>query len=989
MDKFYDHKSIERKWQKAWDKQTVFVANEEGNKSKKFYTLSMFPYPSSQGLHVGHPESYTAVDILARVKKLQGYDVLNPIGWDAFGLPAENYAIKVGIPPWQTTTESIQNFTRQVKSFGFSYDWSREINTSDPSYYKWTQWLFLQLLKHGLAYKKKANVNWCGFCQTVLANEQVVENKCERCGFEVVQKDLEQWFFKITQYAERLLSGLDTIDWPEHIKQAQRNWIGKSEGAEIDFKIKDSELSIKVFTTRPDTLYGATYMVLAPEHNLVQNLASRISNLEEVKKYINDTKKKTDLERTNLNKEKTGVELQGIKAINPANNKEVPIFIADYVLATYGTGAIMAVPAHDERDWEFAKKFNLEIIPVIKPKEKKTALILHGNGGNGQKNWYPWLRKELENRGYVVFTPDMPESDKPILEKWIDALTPLLPVINKETIIIGHSLGCPTAIQFVSQNKLQVKKLILVAPTHPQMEWNEIYKTHDKKNAEQMEKFTKVAVDWDLVQKSCQQIIGLFSDNDKYIPKSTLDLYQHDLPGTYHLYKGKGHFNHSDKIFELPELLEMIIDSAEINSGVLMNSGEFDGMESETAKQKITKKVGGKMKTQYRLRDWLVSRQRYWGAPIPIIYCDDCGVVPVPEKDLPVLLPQDVDFKPTGQSPLVYSKEFHKVVCPTCGKKAKRESDTMDTFVCSAWYFLRYCDPHNTESAFDKEKVAHWLPVDIYIGGAEHAVMHLLYARFITKALKDFKLLDIEEPFSQLRNQGMILGEDNQKMSKSRGNVINPDEVVSEYGADTMRIYEMFMGPLEDSKPWSTTSIIGARRFLEKIWLLTAEWIANGKSTDQSADLTKLFHKTIKKVTEDIVNLKFNTAISAMMILVNKMAKEKSFSPDLIGKFFIILSPFAPHIAEQLWQELGNDNLICTQEWPSYDKKLAQDEVVTIAVQINGKLRASIEVDMSVSEKEVLALVHSQENIQKYIAGKKIVKQIYIPGKIVNLVVKE
>jgi len=820
MDKFYDHKSIEQNWQKAWDKQAVFVANEEGNKSKKFYTLSMFPYPSSQGLHVGHPESYTAVDILARVKKLQGYNVLNPIGWDAFGLPAENYAIKVGIPPWQTTTESIQNFTRQVKSFGFSYDWSREINTSDPSYYRWTQWLFLQLLKHGLAYKKKANVNWCEHCQTVLANEQVVENKCERCGFEVVQKDLEQWFFKITEYAERLLSGLDTIDWPEHIKQAQRNWIGKSEGAEIEFNVQDTEFSIKVFTTRPDTLYGATYMVLAPEHELVQNLASRITNLEEVKKYINNTKKKTDVERTNLNKEKTGVELKGITAINPASGKEIPIFIADYVLATYGTGAIMAVPAHDERDFEFAKKFKLEIIPVIKS---------------------------------------------------VDVLE------NKKSKIKNQN------------DNLKIETI------------NSVYE----------------------------------------------------------------------------------------GVGTLINSEEFDGLDSETAKQKITKKVGGTLKTQYRLRDWLVSRQRYWGAPIPIIYCEDCGAVSVPEKDLPVLLPKDVDFKPTGESPLTTSQEFHKVMCPTCGKKAKRESDTMDTFVCSSWYFLRYCDPHNTECAFDKEKVAHWLPVDIYIGGAEHAVMHLLYARFITKALKDFKLLDIEEPFSQLRNQGMILGEDNQKMSKSRGNVINPDEVVSEYGADTMRIYEMFMGPLEDSKPWSTTSIIGARRFLEKIWLLTAEWIASGKPAEQSAELTKLFHKTVKKVTEDIANLKFNTAISAMMILVNKMAKEKSFSHDLIGKFFILLSPFAPHIAEQLWQELGNDDLICTQKWPPYDKKLSQDEVVTIVVQINGKLRASIEVDMSISEKEVLLLVHAQESIQKYIAGKQIIKQIYIPGKIVNLVVKE
>jgi leucyl-tRNA synthetase len=988
MDKFYDHQTIEKKWQQAWDKQAVFVATEKDDR-KKFYALCMFPYPSSAGLHVGHPESYTAIDIVARFKRLRGYNVLNPMGWDAFGLPAENYAIKVGTPPWQTTASSIKNFTRQVKSFGFSYDWKREINTSDPSYYKWTQWLFLQLLKNGLAYKKKAKVNWCEHCQTVLANEQVVDNKCERCGFEVMQKDLEQWFFKITDYAEKLLQGLDTIDWPEHIKQAQRNWIGKSEGAEIDFRIKNEELSIKVFTTRPDTLYGATYMVLAPEHELVIDLESRISNLDEVKKYINATKKKTDIERTNLNKEKTGKQLKGVMAINPANGKEIPIFIADYVLSTYGTGAIMAVPAHDERDWEFAKKYNLEITSVIKSSVKRTALILHGNGGDGQKNWYPWLKKELEVRGYEVFTPNMPESDNPMSEKWLQALKSLIPYINKESIIIGHSLGCPTAIQFIEKNKLSVKKLILVAPTHPEMQWENIYQTHEKENARLIEQFTKVKVNWGLVKSYCQEVIGLFSDNDKYIPLSTKDLFERDLPGEYFTFKSKGHFNHSDKIFELPELIDLIFNQAEIENGKLFNSGEFNGLDSETAMKKITKKVGGIMKTQYRLRDWLVSRQRYWGAPIPIIYCETCGTVPVPEKDLPVLLPQDVDFKPTGQSPLVSSKEFHNIVCPTCGKLARRESDTMDTFVCSSWYFLRYCDPQNTVAIFDKEKVAQWLPVDIYIGGAEHAVLHLLYARFVTKALKDFKLLNIEEPFLQLRNQGMILGEDNQKMSKSRGNVINPDEVVAEYGADTMRIYEMFMGPLEDSKPWSTTSIIGAHRFLEKVWLVVAEWIASGKPSATSPELIKLFHKTFKKVTEDIINFKFNTAISAMMILVNQMAKEKSFTPDLINKFFIILSPFAPHIAEELWQKVGGQGFVCQQTWPSYDDNIARDEIVTIAIQINGKLRASIDINSDLEQADVLTQVRAQVNIKKYIKGKTVVKEIYIPGKIVNLVVKE
>ncbi len=807
MDRYYDHKKIETKWQQLWEKESVFVVQEQ-TKQKKYYALCMFPYPSAAGLHVGHPESYTAVDIIARYHRHLGYNVLNPIGWDAFGLPAENYAIKVGVPPWETTAKSIDNFRRQIKSFGFSYDWSREISTADPNYYRWTQWLFLQMYKHGLAYKKKGKVNWCEHCQTVLANEQVINGQCERCQNEVRQKDLEQWFFKITDYAEELLSGLDMLDWPENIKLAQKNWIGKSVGAEIEFKIKNSVLSIKVFTTRPDTLYGATYIVLAPEHELIQSLESKIENKTEVNQYITATKKKSDLERISLNKEKTGVKLQGLKAINPANNKEIPVFIADYVLNTYGTGAIMAVPAHDERDWEFAKKYNLEIIQVIKPNSHKST---------------------------------------------------------------------------------------------------------DLKNIQ--------------------------------------------------LYTAEG---------------------------VLINSGEFNGLDSETAKQKITKKVNGKITTQYRLRDWLVSRQRYWGAPIPIIYCDDCGMMPVPEKDLPVLLPRDVDFKPTGQSPLVYSKIFHQVQCPKCGvsgQSVRREVDTMDTFVCSSWYFLRYCDPHNEQQAFSQEKVAYWLPVDLYIGGAEHAVLHLLYARFFTKALRDFGWLKISEPFLRLRNQGMILGEDNQKMSKSRGNVINPDEVVAEYGADTMRIYEMFMGPLEDTKPWSTSSIIGSRRFLEKLWLVVLEWLENNRPSVESKEMKKLVQQTIKKVSEDIVAIKFNTAISALMILVNFMAKEKSFSQESLHNLLVILNPFAPHITEELWQKIGNKDLLVTQPWPTWDKNLVQADSVTVAIQVNGKLRGSIEVSIDAKQSEVLSLAREQESIKKYISGKKVVKEIYVPGKIVNIVV--
>ncbi len=822
MNKYYDHKKIEAKWQQAWENSAVFTAREKSDKPK-YYALCMFPYPSAAGLHVGHPESYTAIDIIARFKRHNGYNVLNPIGWDAFGLPAENYAIKVGTPPWQTTAASIENFRRQIKSFGFSYDWSREVNTSDPNYYRWTQWMFLQMYHHGLAYKKQAKVNWCENCQTVLANEQVIDGRCERCQHEVQQKDLAQWFFKITDYAEELLAGLDDLDWPGHIKVAQRNWIGKSEGAEIEFRIhpvkstfggvkqfnrvKNEELSIKVFTTRPDTLYGATYMVLAPEHELLQKLESRIKNKEEVNKYLAATKKKSDLERTNLNKEKTGVELQGIKAINPANNKELPIFIADYVLSTYGTGAIMAVPAHDSRDWEFAKKYNLEIIEVIKSKNNSPA--------------------------------------------------------------------------------------------------------------DQTDLFT--------------------------------------------------------------------------GQGVLINSGEFTGLDSEVAKEKISQQVGGIMQTQYRLRDWLVSRQRYWGAPIPIIYCDHCGEVAVPEKDLPVLLPQDVDFKPTGQSPLVSSQEFHQVACPQCGstKNVRREVDTMDTFVCSSWYWLRYTDPTNSTAPFAKDKTAYWLPVDLYIGGAEHAVLHLLYARFFTKALRDFGFIQINEPFLRLRNQGMILGEDSQKMSKSRGNVINPDSVVEEYGADTMRLYEMFMGPLEDSKPWSTTSIIGMRRFLEKIWLVVDEWIDNGKPATESVKLNRLFAQTLKKVTTDIENIKFNTAIAAMMILVNQMAKAKSFSVENLKSFLIVLSPFAPHIAEELWATIGQAGLISEQVWPSWDEKLLQVDSITIAVQVNGKLRGNLLVATNTSEAEIKSAAKNLENVAKHIQGKQIKKEIYIPGKIVNIVIKE
>ncbi|OIO48552.1 MAG: leucine--tRNA ligase [Parcubacteria group bacterium CG1_02_41_12] len=851
----YDHKSIEKKWQQRWEKERVFEVKDEisppvfrgglkgGFQDKKRYVLDMFPYPSGQGLHVGHPEGYTATDIFSRYLRMNGYQVLHPMGWDAFGLPAENYAIKIGVHPKKSMKDNIATFTRQLKSFGFSYDWSREVSTCDPEYYKWTQWLFLQFYKQGLAYKKEAPVNWCDSCKTVLANEQVVNGACERCHNEVVQKDLEQWFFKITDekrgYPDRLLKNLDDLDWPEPIKLMQRNWIGRSEGAKITFPVviarspvlgatRQSRVNrnehgiaaiantlprndISVFTTRPDTLFGATYMVLAPEHKLVHELRGQISNWDEIEKYRKVSASKRALERTDLAKEKSGVELKGVKAINPANNEEIPVWIADYVLSSYGTGAIMAVPGHDERDFEFAKKFGLEIREVIKTES------------------------------------------------------------------------------------------------------------------------------------------------------------------------------------ELPS----------IGAGKMINSAEFDGMESEEAKEKITKKVGGEMAVQYKLRDWLISRQRYWGAPIPIIYCDKCGEQPVDEKDLPVLLPDDVDFRPHGESPLARSESFQKVVCPKCGAGAKRESDTMDTFVDSSWYFLRYTDPKNNKKFADKKKIKTWLPVDTYVGGAEHAVMHLMYARFFCMALKDIGLLNFEEPFTSLHNQGLIMGPDGQKMSKSRGNVINPDEVVGNLGADTVRMYEMFMGPLEDSKPWDTDGIVGVRRFVERVWGMLELQNPNAKcqikskcqnsnanNNNSEINIEPELHKTIKKVQEDIESFSFNTAISQMMIFVNTVYKTGEISREHFETFLKILNPFAPHVTNELWEMLGHKNLIEKEKWPEVDVLLLSEDKINYVVQVNGKLRGSVEMEAGAAEYDVAQAAQKDENVAKHLSGKKIVKQIFVEGRLINFVVK-
>ncbi len=804
--KSYDHKKIEKKWQDRWEKESAYQAVDNSD-SPKAYILDMFPYPSGAGLHVGHVEGYTATDIYSRFKRMQGMNVLHPMGWDAFGLPAENYAIKTKVHPDETTNAAINTFRTQIKALGLSYDWTREIGTHTPEYYRWTQWFFLTLFNNGLAYKKMGKVNWCPKDQTVLANEQVVDGKCERCGTVVEQKDLEQWYFGITKYAEDLITGLDTIDWPESTKAAQKNWIGKSEGAEIDFAIAESDQKITVFTTRADTLFGATYLVLAPEHPwvtaMIEGGVTILTNTDAVKSYIAATKMKTDLDRQEQVKEKTGVCLEGVWAINPANQEKIPIYIADYVLPQYGTGAIMAVPAHDVRDFAFAEKFNLPIKLVIS------------------------------------------NDDDP----------------SKE--IIGESLYTGTL-------------------------------------------------------------------------------------------------------------------------GILVNSGSYSGMMPNNAKRAITEKFG-RAKTTYKLRDWLVSRQRYWGAPIPIIYCDTCGMVPVPEKDLPVLLPRDVDFMPTGESPLKRSESFQHVSCPTCGKPARRESDTLDTFVCSSWYFFRFADPHDTDTFASKELLQKWLPVDLYMGGAEHTVLHLLYARFFTKVLQTLGYISFNEPFLKMRHQGIILAEDGRKMSKSLGNVINPDDVVSVYGADSLRVYEMFMGPIEQSKPWNTNSIIGSRRFLERVWGLYPN--VTDRPLSSGGLLEILLNQTVKKVTGDIEGLKFNTAISAMMVLINAIPPKSEVPRAFYETLLKLLAPFAPHISHELWELSGHTTELRLEAWPVADELKSKGTTVHIAIQINGKTRSDVDAPVD-SDKATLEKI-ARDVVAGKLEGKTVSRVIVVPNRLVNFVVTE
>ena len=800
----YNHKAVEEKWQKIWEDKGVFHASDDTEK-EKFYALIEFPYPSGQGLHVGHPRPHTALDTVARKRRLEGYNVLYPIGWDAFGLPTENYAIKNHIHPEIVTKKNIARFKKQIQSLGISFDWSREINTTDPEYYKWTQWIFIQLYKHGLAYKKEMNVNWCTSCKCVLANEEVVNGVCERCGSEVVHKVKSQWMLKITKYADRLINDLDLVNYPDRVKAQQKNWIGRSKGAEVDFTTTTGD-TLTIYTTRADTLYGATYMVISPEHPMIEKWADKISNMDEIKKYQEAAARKSDFERTEVAKEKTGVRIDGVNAINPVNNKEIPIFISDYVLVSYGTGAIMAVPAHDTRDWEFAKKFDLPIIEVVK-------------GGNVQEEAYTDCAK-----------------------------------------------------------------------------------------------------------------------------------------------------------------------------GIMVNSGMLDGLTVDEAKKKIidwlTSEGKGHSKVNYKLRDWVFSRQRYWGEPIPMVYCEKCGYVPIDEKDLPLRLPMVESYEPTdnGESPLAKMTDWINTTCPCCGGKAKRETDTMPQWAGSSWYYLRYMDPHNKNAIASKEALNYWSPVDWYNGGMEHTTLHLLYSRFWHKFLYDIGVVPTPEPYAKRTSHGMILGENGEKMSKSRGNVVNPDEIVDEYGADTMRLYEMFIGDFEKAAPWSKASIRGCRRFVERYWNLQSVLIDGDKIRPE---LEGAFNKAIKKVGEDIENIKFNTAIATLMALINDISNVKSINKEELRIFSILLNPFAPHVTEEVYEacKLGN-GILAEAEWPEYDESKCVDESVEIVVQVNGKIKAKLNIPVDADKDAVLDLAKNDENVKKAIDGMKIIKEIVVPKKLVNLVVK-
>lgn len=940
MDKI---QNVEKKWQEYWKNHHTFEAHIDKSK-EKYYYLVEFPYPSGAGLHVGHVRSYTALDTLARKKRLMGYNVLFPMGWDAFGAPAEQYAIKNHIHPSIAVKENIKTFKSQIEKLGISFDWSREFATTDPEYYKWTQWQFLQFFKHGMAYKAKKNINWCPKCKMGLSNEDSSGGVCERCGTQVVQKEKEQWMLRMSDYAEDLIDGLNDTDFQERTKVAQINWIGKSTGAEVDFKLKQVNEKLTVYTTRPDTLYGVTFMVIAPEHPYVDLYSGLIKNMNEVIDYREQTNKKTEFERTQLVKDKTGIKLEGLSAINPINNKEIPIYISDYVMMNYGTGAIMAVPAHDTRDYDFAKKFGIDIIQVL---EEETGTP-HSD--------------ESKKNSIVAIVYDE-KQDKYLTINWGN---------NGGRLFVGgtikeneSSLEC--AIREIAE-ETGYTDISLVKTA---FKINHHYYAYNKDKY-----FNIQATPFLFTLNSDKMVSQNLDDDEKFqVEWVSKDIIQKEIVDELH-----------KKSFEYT-----VNETAMVGDGIHINSDVLDGLHKEEAISKmisyLEEKGIGRKKTNYKLQDWIFTRQRFWGEPIPLIYCDDCGWVAVPDEDLPVLLPNVAEYEPTddGESPLARIEEFVNTTCPHCGKPAKRETDTMPNWAGSSWYWLRYMDPHNDKEFASREALEYWGKVDWYNGGMEHATRHLLYARFWNQFLYNIGLVPNKEPFKVRASHGMILGEGGVKMSKSLGNVINPDDIVAEYGADTLRTYEMFIGDYEKEATWSEQGLNGCKRYLDRVVRLGEKV---NDSLEYSSDLEKDIHKTIKKVTEDIDALKFNTAVSSLMILLNKMEKMDSISKKDYRTYLTLLNPIAPHITEELNEEYQLGSAICESSWPSYEEDKLIDSEKEIAVQVNGKVRATILVHIDDTDDIIKEKALSEDNVKKHIEGKEIVKIIVIKGKIVNIVVK-
>ncbi len=943
----YNHQEIEKKWQAEWESAGLYRVSEDSSKPK-CYVLDMFPYPSGEGLHVGHPKGFIATDVYSRMKTMQGYNVLHPMGFDAFGLPAENYAIKMKVNPMVMTAKNVARYKEQLSSFGFNYDWEREVDTTDPAFYKWTQWIFLKMFEKGLAYESYEPINWCPACQTGLANEDLEDGKCERCGTVIEKKPMRQWVLKITDYADRMLADLDALDWPTSIKESQKNWIGRSEGAEIDFKIKGSDKVITVFTTRPDTLFGATYVVLAPEHALVDELSKNILNSDEVLTYKEKVKEKTEIERTAVGKEKTGVRLNGVFAINPANGEELPVYVADYVLGHYGTGAVMAVPAHDERDYEFAKKYSLPTRHVVVPR-----MIDAGNP--------PVAGKSVVSRRTILGIVFNPATGKYLALRW--KKQPWTTFITGG-VDEGEDLIEAAKREILEETGYKNLRLIRVLGGPVQAEF---FAAHKNEN--------RIALGTSILFEL---------QNEEKEPVSEKELEQHEAVWLDLETIVAEKMRHA----EITLIINRMKGGGEtyVDNGVLIDSGDFSGRDNEDAKKKITDFVKGRWVTKYRLKDWVFSRQRYWGEPIPLIHCEKCGIVPVPEKDLPVLLPQVESYAPTGtgESPLVDIAEWVNTVCPNCGGAGKRETNTMPQWAGSSWYYLRYIDPKNNTALVDKDKEKYWSPVDMYVGGAEHATRHLIYARFYHKFLYDIGVVNYEEPFKRLQNVGLVMAEDGRKMSKRWGNVVNPDDIVDTYGADTLRLYEMFMGPFGQAVAWNTESIVGPRRFLERVWRLR-EKIGN---TDTNT-LDAIIHKTIKKVGEDIESFSFNTAISSLMILVNEMEKQTTLSRGNYGTLLILLAPFAPHITEELWHECGNINSIHLASWPTFDTTKCTESEVTIVIQINGKVRDTVLVAADVHEDALKEMVLARPTVLKWTDGKSLKKIVVVKGRVINIVLTD